>query len=531
MKKIFYLIIIVSAGIFSSCKKENKPGTGTATNPTAPSKTGTVIQLAEDSIYLYAKEDYLWYDQLPTYAAFNPRSFTNAAPFTALQNEMDALSQYAINPNGGKPYEYYQYDPGKAKYSFIDDGTETGALNGTKGDFGFDYNYNDQNDVRVIYVYPGSPAGLAGLRRGYQIISVNNNSNLSYDGVSGGKTYGDGSSTNLNFIYNAIFNSGSIKMTVKKPDGSTFDVNLSTANYTVNPVLKDTVIDAGGGRKIGYFVFNSFTSDDNADPKLDAVFNDFTSNGVTDVVVDLRYNGGGYVSTAEYLDNLLVPAGKSGTLMYNTYFNSILSSNKETLLANQWRRDDTGNLYNLSQIDYSLNSTYNTPTFAKKGSLNAAHVYFIITGGTASASELTINNLRPVMDVQLIGETSYGKPVGFFDIDINKYTMFTPEFSTKNAANQGDYYDGMTPNTTGYPGINDFDDFTKEFGDPTEALLAHIINKVKTGTYGAPKKVIQSVSSNAQTFSLAESRDKTMLINKKKFAGMLFNFKKVKLKK
>jgi carboxyl-terminal processing protease len=531
MKKIFYLIIILAAVTVSSCKKSSKTGTGDNSNPTGPSKTGTVVQLEEDSIFLYAKENYLWYDQLPDYATFKPRSFTNAAPLTALSDEMDALSQYAINPVGGKPYEYYIYDPGRAKYSFIDDGTETGALNGVKGDFGFDYNYWNVDDIRITYVYPGSPAGLAGIRRGYRIVSINDNTSLSYDGVSNGQTYGDGSRKNINYVYNAIFNSGNIKMTVERPDSTTFSVNFSTGNYNVNPVLKDTVFNAGASHKIGYIVFNSFTSDANADPKLDAAFANFTTQGITDLVVDLRYNGGGYVSTAEYLDNLIVPPSKNGTNMYNTYFNSILTSGKETLLQNQWRRDDSGNLYNLSQIDYSLNSQYNKPNFVKKGSLNVPRVFFIIGGGTASASELTINNLRPVMDVQFVGETSYGKPVGFFDIDINKYTMFTPEFSTKNSAGQGDYYDGMSPATPEYPGINSFDGIDKDFGDPAENLLSHIISYVKTGTYSLPTKVTQSItSSNARVFSLQASRDKTMLRNKDKFTGMIFNTKKVKLK-
>ena len=529
MKKIFYLVLVVSAVVVSSCKKNSKGG-GTTPDPTKPSKTGTTLQLAQDSIWLYAKEAYLWNDQLPDYATFKPRSFTNAAPKTALDDEMDALSQYAINPTTNKPYEYYKYAPGRAKYSFIDDGTETGALNGTKGDFGFDYNYQAVDDIRIVYVYAGSPAGLAGLRRGYRIVSVNNSTNIDYDGVSDGYTYGDGSGTNINFLFNSVFNSGNIKMTIKKPNGSTFDVNFAAANYNVNPVLKDTVYDLGGGKKLGYFVFNSFTSDDNADPKLDAVFTKFANAGVTEVAVDLRYNGGGYVSTAEYIDNYLVPTSKNNTLMYNTYFNSILSSNSETLLKNQVRKDVYGSLYNLSQIDYSLNSPYNTPKFTKKGNLNLSRVFFIITGGTASASELTINNLRPALDVELVGETSYGKPVGFFDIGINKYTMFTPEFSTKNSANQGDYFDGFTPDTPGLPGKNTFDDYTKDFGDPTEKLLAEIIKKITTNVYSVPTQVIQSVDPAKRTFSLAESRDKAMVLNKNKFTGMLFNFKKVKLK-
>ncbi|HEY8930372.1 MAG TPA: S41 family peptidase [Mucilaginibacter sp.] len=529
MKKIFYLFFIVTAGLITSCKKSSKKGDGSTDGggTTGPSKTGTTLQLAQDSLFLYAKETYLWFDQLPDYATFKPRSFTNPAPLTALSDEMDALSQYAINPASGKPYEYYKYSPGAAKYSFIDDGTETGALNGVKGDFGFDYNYNTVTDIRVVYVYAGSPAGLKGMRRGDQITAVNDNTNISYDGVSGGQTYGDGSGTNLNYVYNAIFNSGTVKLAGKHTDGTSFTVTLSTANYNVNPVLKDTIFDVGGGKKIGYIVFNSFTSPDNAAPRLDPVFADFASKGVTDVAVDLRYNGGGYVATAEHLDNLLVPTAKNNTLMYTAVFNSTLTAGKETLLKNQWRRDENNVLYNLSEQDYSLNNPYNTPNFSKIGTLNIGRVFFMVGPGTASASELTINNLRPVMDVQLVGETTYGKPVGFFDIDINKYIMFTPEFVTHNSANQGDYYDGMTPGN-GYNGVNDVDDITKDFGDPSEGLLKHVINYVKTGTFGTTK-VIQSVG-DARSFSLAASRDKAMLINKNKFTGMLFNTKHFKAK-
>ena len=193
--------------------------------------------------------------------------------------------------------------------------------------------------------------------------------------------------------------------------------------------------------------------------EFQSTFN-FTAQNITDLVVDLRYNGGGYVSTAEFLDNLIVPASASGSLMYNTYYNANLVNGKDPLLRNQVRKDPNGGTFNYSQIDFSVAAQ--SVSFAKRGSLNVGRVFFIITGSTASASELTINNLRPKMDVQFVGETSYGKPVGFFDIDINKYQMYTPEFSTKNSAGQGDYYTGFVPNSAGYPGVKDFDDPTKD---------------------------------------------------------------------
>jgi len=507
MKKIFYIFIIASSGIIglmSSCKKDKK--------------ITTTLDKIKDSVYLYAQEDYLWNTSLPSFTSFNPRSFSNAEDLTALTNEVNALSQYAINPATSLPYEFYPPQPGQAKYSFIDNGAVSAELNGQHGDFGFNIEYNTVNDLRVKYVYAGSPADLAGIKRGDQITSINNNTNLSYDAPG----HGTGTSTNLNFVINAYTNSNTITMVLLKPNGSSKTVNLAIANYTVNPVLKDTVYDGGPGHKIGYIVFNSFTSDANADPKLDAAFNYFTSQNITDLVVDLRYNGGGYVSTAEYLDNLIVPASASGSLMYTAYYNSNLINGKDPLLRNQVRKDpNNGQVYNYAQIDFS--PAAQAVNFAKKGSLNVNRVFFIITGSTASASELTINNLRPKMDVQFVGKKSYGKPVGFFDIDINKYQMYIPEFSTRNSAGQGDYYTGMVPDSTGYPGVNDYDDPTKDFGDPTETLLAHIINYVKTGTYAIKNPVIQSAQSKLRTLSLHDPEKAALLLEGNKFNGMINN--------
>jgi carboxyl-terminal processing protease len=524
MKKIFYLLFVLGAIGFAACKKSNP-------KPSGPDAPGSALDKIKDSVFLYAKEDYLWHTALPNYTTFNPRSFTGGDELTALTNEVNALSQYAINPNStpSLPYEYYKDDPGQAKYSFIDDGTVSSELNGIKGDFGFAPFYNTTTDLRVKYVYPGSPADIAGIKRGYQITSINGNSNLSYDGGPG---YGDGSSTNLNFVINAYSNSNTITMTLLKPDGTTKTVtNMNVSTYTVNPVLKDTIFDQGNGHKVGYIVFNSFTSADNAVPQLDPVFSNFAAQGITDLVVDLRYNGGGYVSTAEYIDNLIVPAAKTNTLMYNTYYNDILTSGKEVLLKNQWRKDPkTGHVYNYGPdyIDYSVAN--NAVNFVKNGSLNVGRVFFIITGSTASASELTINNLRPVMDVQFIGETSYGKPVGFFDIDISKYQMYIPEFYTQNSSGQGGYYSGFTPETSDYPGKAAQDDVTKDFGDPTETLLAHALTYVKTGTYAVKGQTIQSVPSRFGTLSLQERAFAAKKMDKHKFTGMIYD-KRFKLKK
>src|ERR1700712_1486177 len=109
MKKYFYLFLVaVTAIATTSCKHHSE----------TPS-----IDLVKDSVYMYAQEDYLWYDALPSTDAFNPRGFSSAGDdLTNLQIEVDALSQYKINTATGKPYEYNTTYPGESKYSFIDQG-------------------------------------------------------------------------------------------------------------------------------------------------------------------------------------------------------------------------------------------------------------------------------------------------------------------------------------------------------------------------------------------------------------------------
>jgi C-terminal processing protease CtpA/Prc len=513
---LFVSCLLLISASFLSCSKKND----SAPLPSGPSSKGTTLQLVEDSIYLYAAEDYLWFSQLPSYQSFQPRSFTNASDMVALQDEMNKLSQFAINPATNQPYEYLASNPGEAKYSFIDNGTETAALNGTKGDFGFDLQYNTVTDLRIEYVYPGSPAALAGIVRSDEIMSINGNTNISYDRPG----YGTGTSTNVNFVSNAVYDSNTITMNMQRVDGSTYSVNLTIANYNVNPVLKDTIITTSNGHNVGYIVFNSFVADSVADPIVDPIFANFAAQGVTDLVVDLRYNGGGYVSTAEHLDNLIVPASKTGSLMYNTFYNSNLVNNTDPLLKNQWRSGTPD--YNYGQLNYT--EAANVQNFSKSGSLAVNQVLFIITGQTASASELTINNLRPEMPVQFIGETSYGKPVGFFDIDINQYIMYTPEFSVENSANEGGYYEGFTPGTTGYPGVNALDDLTKNWGDPTEGLFSLALDYVTNGSYAAAS-VSKTQTASQRAFRQLVGNPKTFSLNKHKFIGMIGKKKGMKL--
>jgi len=508
-KSIIYLAIgLLTVASFTACKKSPAP-TPIASGP-SPNDPGTALDRVKDSVYLFTQEDNLWYSTLPTYANFKPRSFTGKTDQAALQSEVDALSQYSTNPTTGKPYEY-ETDPryaGTAKYSFIDQGQVATSLGGTNGDYGFSVLYNTMTDLRIKYVYPGSPADKAGLVRGYQIIKVNDLTNINYDSTNGSA---------FQSLISALFSSTTVALTVQRPDNTTFNTTLNTANYTVVPVLKSKVLDLGNGKKMGYVVFNSFTDlKANAQTYLDAAFTSFTTAGITDLVVDLRYNGGGSVETAEYLSDLIVPAAKTNTLMFTQYYNDKLQNDKYPLLAKK---------YKITAGDFKPSN--NQAGFSKQGSLNISRVFFIVTGSTASASELTINNLIPEMNVQLIGTTSYGKPVGFFAIPIGTYQLYTPEFETKNSAGQGGYYAGMTPGSATYPGVLASDDVTHDFGDVNEALLARAINYTTKGTYSVPNLAVQSTGSGNNRLSEEQlNRVSHDLSPRSEVKQMIYKFKK-----
>ncbi|WP_462266024.1 S41 family peptidase [Mucilaginibacter sp.] len=506
MKKYLYFSLIAFMAVLSACKKDKH------TDPVEPTVTGSTADLIKDSIYLYTKESYYWFDQLPTYESFNPRSYTSTSDEAAYSKELTALATIAINPATGKPYEYTS--GGNAKYSFLDDGSVAASLGGTNGDFGFSVFYNAYNDLRIKYVYLGSPAATAGLVRGYKVTAVNGSTSIAYDPNSSNPN----NDPNLLAVVNALGQS-TIKLTLQKPDGTSFDATVNRGSYSVNPVLKSTIVDAGNGRKIGYLAFNSFTVRTVAQPVLDPVFANFAANGVTDVVVDLRYNGGGAVETAEYLSNLLAPTSVGTNVMYSYYFNSNLINGKTPVLAKQTFRGSDGKVHNYSEFSYTVAD--NQSNFAKAGSLNINRVFFIVTGSTASASELTINNLRPYMDVQLVGATTYGKPVGFFGLRINKYTLYTPQFETKNKNAEGGYYTGMTPGSSTYPGVADRDDVTKDWGDPTERLFAHVVSYVKTNKYSIDNPKVQVLSTERRNVSDAQEVTMSEALDHNGFKGMV----------
>ncbi len=254
-----------------------------------------------------------------------------------------------------------------------------------------------------------------------------------------------------------------------------------------------------GGHKVGYLVFNQFFGDPSRKELADA-FSLFQAEGITDLVVDLRYNRGGSTETQDTLANLVAPLAADNKKMYTYQFNQQLQQGNFPLLK---KKPGFGSV--------SFSEAVNTINYDKAGTLNLNRVFFIVTGSSASASELVINNLKPYMEVKLIGDTTYGKPVGFFPIDIFNYSIYPISFRTINSAGNADYYSGFAPDKITSDGVN------KDWGDVTEPSLAAALNYIVTGAFGrAAENRTMQLRMEAQQSAKPVQRQ----LEAKKFTGM-----------
>lgn len=472
-------LLVLSSSLLLCCLSSCKKASHSA--PKSPGGTDSAFSLSdEDSLkyYLYRYMEvtittgadsvirvpqYFWYSQVP---ALDPLS----AAYSKAEDLLNTIISYAHDNTSGKALDHYSFlDRTGQVANQIQNGLSGGGLgrlsapstsarSAISGDMGFIPGYADDNQgnphLFVMFVYRNSSAGLQGVQRGWEITAINGNTDIS----------------NTTALQNALFNSPSASFSFLEPDGSRVTLTIDATIYSLNPVLFDTIYQVSG-IPVGYFVFNQFLDvyDANGNPtetktELDQVFHSFQSAGVRDMIVDERYNGGGSVSTAEYLDSLYAPASAAGRLMYRYTYND-----KMTQYA--------ANLGLIQQVNFG----------PVTGGLNLDHIFFITTRNTVSASELTMMNLKPYMDVKQVGDTSYGKPVGFFDWSIDDHDstgkaqhladLFDVNFATFNANGQGGYFQGIPPDQLAGDYIN------LNWGDPNDQNLSDIFSFIATGSF------------------------------------------------
>lgn len=485
--KIFLTLFIAVALI--SCKKSKDD-----VSPVVPEKPATATETEKtlDSLFLYAKEVYFWNDAIPSYEIFNPRRFvTSTSDIASYRKELYAISQLKINPLTRLPYEYY--GDGAPKYSYISDLRETNPVASTamdRADIDLESNGNDIGIRPVFYttntgaytlyvtaVYPGSPAATAGLKRGWIINKINGKSiGASFDNESDGVV--------------ADLTAASVRISgYHDAEKIPFDITLQSKSYKSSPVYASKVFNKSG-KKIGYLSYARFAAltdpTGENDALLDPIFEQFSTEGVTDLIIDLRYNGGGYVYASEHLANLIAPGSLTGKKMFSSIYNTTMQTGKATILAHQpfltaagKVQYQNGKMVTYADLDYSVTDPDNNAFFKKKGTLNSVtNVVFLVSGSTASSSELLINSLKPYLAVKIIGETTYGKPIGFFPITLqNRYEVYFSMFETLNSNNEGKYYDGIAPTVPVA-----FLDPRYEFGDERDSYLSAAMNLLAPAT-------------------------------------------------
>ncbi len=423
---------------------------------------------ANEWILSNMRNDYLWFDEIP------------ASP--SMKAEWDDFFVSLLSGKDGK-----NYSGGHYYYSYIERETATKSpvalLSGSDG-FGFEFygqqvNQNGSTYVyaRVYYVAKDSPAYKAGIRRGDWIGKVNNEM-LTLTTWEKGTKLLSGQNVKLTRYY---FSRSVPGITITERD----EVTLSSGPVVDNPVFFKTIFTAGA-KRIGYLVYNGFiagpTDTDHAyDDELKQAFKDFKAQNINDLVVDLRYNPGGRITSCALLSSMIVGSGVSAqpTVFARMKYNS----KNSTLVMNYLKENE------MSGLNYGS---------ASGVQLGLTRVYVLASSGSASASELLINSLRGIdgFTVYHIGDVTEGKNVGSDVYRTTKggykYTMHPILFTIANAKDFSDYSAGFTPSSTiiEESSVEQW----KELGEPSELLLAEAVRHITTGSFSA-------VSADAKTKS------------------------------
>ena len=281
------------------------------------------------------------------------------------------------------------YDDFSAFYGSVTDNQKT---------YGFDftlYGYDGNTACAVVtYTYAGSPASKAGLQRGDVIVKVNGKTLDLTASITGGKTL---TMEATDIIYNELL--GGDKVEVETHNGEKY--TMSSVEMYEDPVLLSKVFDCGG-KKVGYLVFTSFTLE--ACKDLVRVAKEFKAEGIRELILDLRYNGGGFVLTEDVLASLLAPETevKAGSVLSTEVYNAELTE----YFAEQ--KHDTKTYF---QTEFTFNAgkedEYTLST--ADANIGVTKLYAIIESGSASASEAILCDLFPYMDITLVGQKSHGK--------------------------------------------------------------------------------------------------------------------------
>ena len=492
MRYLFFVWCL--ALLLLSCAKEavpedDKPDPGPA-DPSIPGATNQ-SELIADSIYFFSREIYYWKDTISakTYKDFNPRQYVSDDEVTTAKAVIAAIRNL-------------NYWDKTKKFSYAEAFAEPNAASQkasleTGSGFEFEFAWKSRKIHNTFYEYdpdfagyyvslvdPNSDAGKKGVKRGMRILSLNNK-DLTFNQTD----YGN--------LFNAVYSlsgSNNFRFIETHRDGSadtTDNISITSGSYNLTSVLHHSIIKTQTGKEAGYLSYGAFDRLADSKSALETVFSEFKTAGIKNVILDLRYNRGGYTSTQDYLTNNLAPHNASG-LMYRYHYNSNLTSGNYSVLKSRYP--------NYLSFSASNNSIH----FNSSESVNPDKLYVIIGSETASSAELLINNLKPLFgrNLVLIGNANtYGKSVGFFPIDLfEKVTFWTVSFMTRNRDNDSVAYTGFKPDYLIYDGID------KGWGDVSEDCIAAAIRLIDG---------LAVVSTSAATHTRTVQEGKKLLLLKR----------------
>jgi len=404
------------------------PSTGNPFRDTAGS-TG------DEKIWLRAWTDelYLWYREVPN---VNPTAYATPIDYFAV------LKTPAITASG-KPKDQYHYTYPTAEWRRL-------AQSGVRSGYGVQWAILASSPPRRVvaaYNEPGSPAALAGVGRGVSVLTVDG------EDLSRGN---DVAKLNAGLFPSASGEAHTFVLA--DPDGRTRTVELVSANVESAPVQNVRTLSGG----VGYMLFNDHHA--TAEAALVAAVTQLQSGGIADLVLDIRYNSGGYVDIASELAYMIAgPTATQGKTFEKNRFNDKYPTNDPVSGA-------------ALELPFHASTRFSMPAGQSLPHLDLPRVFVLTGGQTCSASEAIINSLRGIdVGVIQIGSTSCGKPYGFYPRDNCGTTYFSVQFQGVNAKGFGDYDDGFVPGgngAAGLPGCRVADDFAHELGDPAEARLA-----------------------------------------------------------
>ncbi len=415
-------------------------------------------------IRAYFAEAYLWNAEIPAVDIDAPR--WDEGDYAAAMQQWFAAQRTPAVTAAGKARDRFSFLYPSEAYRRI---ANAGVLHG----YGLEWRVDGSaptRDVRVAYVNPSTPAAGAGIQRGDRLEAVTiGGTTVAVDTVD------PGAIARLNQALYPPRGTGPVGFRLRSNAGDLREISLVPADVASQPVLVDTVhqwpVRDRGTVPVGYLVVNDFVAP--AEGQLVAAFERFRAAGVSELVVDLRYNGGGYLYLASQLAAMIAGPAASAEPVF------------ERLRYNDRRMATMG----AARTDLRFQTR--TTGYAGSGTaaglalpaLALARVVILTTAETCSASESVINGLAGIdVPVVRIGSTTCGKPYGFRARDNCGVSYFPIEFQGVNAKGFGEYDDGFAPACAGA------DDLGRPLGDPAEGLLAAALDHLATGACAAPPR-------------------------------------------